>query len=954
MSKKIDTFPPQKEFKFSYMTKQGCGTKTLQIKTFEKPILHKEFQRKDLQRLTDYNQNIILKRKNHKNIKNYKKIQINKDQKENINLNNQQIEINDKIEENSPEGQIVEINDLIGEKCNLDLELLELSFNNFEQGKTSTKSMGIIHAYAANTYQGLIRDYNEDRVSIIINMSKPEKYNKNYWPKTSFFGIYDGHGGCKCADFLRDNLHNFIFNDQNYPENVCEAIKNGFLKAEKEFLYNIALDKNNNMNIIDRSGSCAVIIIIIDKKIYVANVGDSRGVLSLNYGKKYLVITEDHKPNNENEKNRIIENGGQVYQTKTPITVGDNEVSNGQILLGPYRVLPGRLSVSRTIGDIEAKETQFGGNPNVIIPLPDIYCYDLEKDNIDFLILGCDGIYDQISSEEILNCAWMILKNREIKFNLHEKCGIIVDFILKASMARKSFDNITCLIIALRDNYESFNIDNNFHNNKNNHNINTNKHINDKIKEKVLKDIKEFKISPFINLPKESYNYRSLIKPCNNINGNNLEINKGKIKKTNLEEERAKIININKISNNKRKEKEKENNSKNKNYKNNKTEIIKRINTNNLKKILNKSGASHLEEKKTESERGHSKKTFVKKMHRNKYIQTLNNLENNKSPIIQRKSDINMFKIYKISNNIYFNYSINNKNLKKKPSSKYYYNYESHKNNITSNLSTNSYKKENITMNNMLNINKFISKEKRSKIANKSDLSCDNLIKNSFKNDNFNRIKMTEIKKNKNRKEFTMKLQNTSGISSFRNNLRKNEFNSDSKISHKNFSNTSEKIRQNSSSKRKQAYHQILNNLNFHFNIKRQNNIKNGQMTKKELTNIQRLTEKKLNKSKGEDLDIFLKRNMKNVNMKNNKKLKMDINYINNINNKLRIKKVKSGIKYVNSMGNNSTVSDNSFKNSLVMNKFHNILQKNSNQKYSTSSLNNNLIRQIKGKFTFH
>jgi len=31
-----------------------------------------------------------------------------------------------------------------------------------------------------------------------------------YWPEVSFFAIYDGHGGTKCADFLKDNLHNFV------------------------------------------------------------------------------------------------------------------------------------------------------------------------------------------------------------------------------------------------------------------------------------------------------------------------------------------------------------------------------------------------------------------------------------------------------------------------------------------------------------------------------------------------------------------------------------------------------------------------------------------------------------------------------------------------------------------------------------------------------------------------
>jgi protein phosphatase 2C family protein 2/3 len=40
--------------------------------------------------------------------------------------------------------------------------------------------------------------------------------------------------------------------------------------------------------------------------------------------------------------------------------------------LGPLRVLPGRLSVSRTFGDIEAKLERFGGNPLVVVAEPDI------------------------------------------------------------------------------------------------------------------------------------------------------------------------------------------------------------------------------------------------------------------------------------------------------------------------------------------------------------------------------------------------------------------------------------------------------------------------------------------------------------------------------------------------------------------------------------------------------
>jgi serine/threonine protein phosphatase PrpC len=55
----------------------------------------------------------------------------------------------------------------------------------------------------------LDRNYNEDRVAIILNIMKPKhkEINESSWPKCSFFGVYDGHGGNVCADFLRDYLH---------------------------------------------------------------------------------------------------------------------------------------------------------------------------------------------------------------------------------------------------------------------------------------------------------------------------------------------------------------------------------------------------------------------------------------------------------------------------------------------------------------------------------------------------------------------------------------------------------------------------------------------------------------------------------------------------------------------------------------------------------------------------
>lgn len=75
------------------------------------------------------------------------------------------------------------------------------------------------------------------------------------------------------------------------------------------------------------------------------------------------------------------------------------------LIVGPHRVFPGRLSVSRTIGDIEAKAVKYGGNPRVVIPTPDIKCFKI-RNNYDFIILACDGVFEKLSNQEVVKCVW--------------------------------------------------------------------------------------------------------------------------------------------------------------------------------------------------------------------------------------------------------------------------------------------------------------------------------------------------------------------------------------------------------------------------------------------------------------------------------------------------------------------------------------------------------------------
>ena len=66
-----------------------------------------------------------------------------------------------------------------------------------DQPRVSTTSFHIIKSYAVNTCKGLVRPYNEDRVSIILNMIKPEDKKCARWPVCSFFGVRSPHLGLR-------------------------------------------------------------------------------------------------------------------------------------------------------------------------------------------------------------------------------------------------------------------------------------------------------------------------------------------------------------------------------------------------------------------------------------------------------------------------------------------------------------------------------------------------------------------------------------------------------------------------------------------------------------------------------------------------------------------------------------------------------------------------------------
>jgi len=326
----------------------------------------------------------------------------------------------------------------IQKTINISSEIFKNKYKNFEESIISKKEeideKEYIKGYGYNSSKGNIRDYNEDSLTVTKIYFNNDKTDYCY-----YFGIYDGHGGNGCSTYLKDNLH------LNIKEFSKIGIKIGIDIIEERFKTKEAIDENGEIK--DSSGSCGIILLIKKNKCIIANIGDSRLVIFKN--RKIVFSTIDHKPNYIIEKARIEMAGGKIYQTPSIFPL----YQNGKKVDIPYRVLPGRLSVSRTFGDIQAKDERFGGNKTVIIALPDITEIEL-NDEYNLIIMGSDGIFDVLSNEELLECIDIVLKEKEITGNIknediHQLCGDFTNVIIKSALAKESLDNITCIVIAL-------------------------------------------------------------------------------------------------------------------------------------------------------------------------------------------------------------------------------------------------------------------------------------------------------------------------------------------------------------------------------------------------------------------------------------------------------------------------------------------------------------------------
>lgn len=88
----------------------------------------------------------------------------------------------------------------------------------------------------------------------------------------------------------------------------------------------------------------------------------------------------------------------------------EKDIDTSNPYYGPYRVAPGRLSVSRTFGDLEAKIPDLGGMRGVVVCDPEInYCKGGATE-FDYIIIGSDGIFDKLRNEDLNSIVWNTIR----------------------------------------------------------------------------------------------------------------------------------------------------------------------------------------------------------------------------------------------------------------------------------------------------------------------------------------------------------------------------------------------------------------------------------------------------------------------------------------------------------------------------------------------------------------
>ena len=231
----------------------------------------------------------------------------------------------------------------------------------------------------------------------------------------NIYGIFDGHGknGHLISSLLSTFLSQYLKNKDNYclekkSNNDSDSdssissqeiiINNELISklfSNEDFIRKIIAEldlKANESNFdLQFSGTTCLLLFLFEDYIICSNIGDSICVL-FNCSNEdrwtYDIISKIHKPDIQSEKDRVLLNGGVIhpYYDELGIFEGPNRV----YVKG--KTYPG-LSLTRSIGDLEAEKIGIISEPDIIIKKKDSTC--------KYLVLGSDGLWDVIKPYDV-------------------------------------------------------------------------------------------------------------------------------------------------------------------------------------------------------------------------------------------------------------------------------------------------------------------------------------------------------------------------------------------------------------------------------------------------------------------------------------------------------------------------------------------------------------------------
>jgi serine/threonine protein phosphatase PrpC len=109
--------------------------------------------------------------------------------------------------------------------------------------------------------------------------------------RAGFFAVYDGHSGHEAAEYLEAHLQAYVLaaGPEALAANPLQVLSSAVQKAEAEILASYEAGHGS-----DTAGSTLCAILLVDDKLHVVHVGDSRAVLGR--GAEPIQLTRDHKP----------------------------------------------------------------------------------------------------------------------------------------------------------------------------------------------------------------------------------------------------------------------------------------------------------------------------------------------------------------------------------------------------------------------------------------------------------------------------------------------------------------------------------------------------------------------------------------------------------------------------------------------------------------------------------